>query len=605
MQSDFKRPARLKRRNRRRLSLVALCLLAAIAAATIITYRNALKASEKTAATRLALQVDSFTNALDKYRLLAPLLARRPDVLAVFSSRMDEDDQEAALAEMVRISGMSDAAEIQLIFMDGTQISTFGNRQYRGQETKRERLDRPDIVQAMQGRLGRRFVDDGHDQFFVFSSAARINSRVAGVVSVMVNLSSSQQLWALAPQPIIAAQDNVVMLSNRADWVQRDLYRGGIRRDEKGLIIEKSLFGPTLIKPGFHQAALEAGSHYVTAEKSDYVLGWTFYALEPLRRAIYAAIVAFLLATSVSAIALGGLWIVSSRQVELLRQRRKDTANGLRLERRIRERTRELQKTQEGLIHSAKLAAIGQMSTVLNHEYNQPLMAIRTFSENASLLFHSGKEDKGQENLTRIIAQVDKLSKLSKSLKSFARRPGVDICAVSVNAVVDESVMIMTPKARKCGVSLTVNKPEREVRVMAGHTRLEQVLVNLIANALDAIEEHRSRPDAEHDARHFAIEISFDRTETDAVIRVSDNGPGIDHSIEKSIFEPFVTSKARGVGLGLGLPIAYNLIKGFGGSLRLIDPPEHGAATTFEITLPIAGDDVKLGAHSSEEVKPI
>ncbi|WP_319531309.1 ATP-binding protein [uncultured Cohaesibacter sp.] len=587
------------------MSVVAICLLAAIMAATMITYRNALKTSEETAAARLSLQVESFTNALDKYRLLAPLLARRPDVLAAFSSRMDEDDLEAALAEMVRISGMSDAAEIQLIYLDGTQISTYGNRLYRGQETKRDTLSRADIVQAMQGRLGRRFVDDGHDQFFVFSSAARINAKVAGVISIVVNLSSSQQLWALAPQPIIAAQDNVVMLSNRANWVQRELHHGGNRRGTKGLLVEKSLFGPTLIKPDFHQTALEAGLKYVTAEKKDYVLGWTFYALEPLKRPIYAAIVAFLFATSLSAIALGGLWIVSSRQVELLRQRRKDTANGLRLERRIRERTRELQKTQEGLIHSAKLAAIGQMSTVLNHEYNQPLMAIRTFSENAGLLFQSGKEEKGQENLKRIIAQVDKLSKLSKSLKSFARRPGIDICAVSVNAVVDESVMIMTPKARKCGVSLTVKKPEREVRVMAGHTRLEQVLVNLIANALDAIEDHRSRPDAKPASKPYGIEITYNRTETDAVIRVSDTGPGIDHSIEKSIFEPFVTSKARGVGLGLGLPIAYNLIKGFGGSLCLIDPPERGMATTFEITLPIAGDDAKLGAHSSEEVKPI
>ncbi|WP_319413144.1 ATP-binding protein [uncultured Cohaesibacter sp.] len=608
-QQDFKRPAGLQRRNRYILTLFALFLLFVVIAATILTYRSALQSGRKIAAARLALQAESFASALDKYRLLAPLLARRPDILAAFSSAMDEEDLEAALSQMVRISGMSDAAEIQLTFLDGGRLSTLGNRQQTAPEAKEGALARPDVAQALQGQLGRHFLDDGQNRFFIFSSAARINAKVAGVVSIIVDLSASQQLWALAPQPIIAVQDDIIILSNRAGWLKQRLFRHGETGGPKGLVIEHSIFGPMLVHPTFTDHFRQAGLKYVAAEKRDYVLGWTFYAMEPLTRSIYAALLALLFASSISVLILGALWIFFSRQIQALRQRRKDMANSLWLERRIQIRTRELEKTQAGLIHSAKLAAIGQMSTVLSHEYNQPLMAIRSFSENASLLFQSGQESKGQENLTRIVSQVEKLSKLSKSLKSFARRPGVDICAVSVNAVVEESVMIMTPRARKCGVALRLVKPDGEVRVMAGHTRLEQVLVNLIANALDAFEEQNARSDMDSQStRHmqgFVIELCYWSGEHEAVIQVRDNGPGIDRAIEQSIFEPFVTSKARGVGLGLGLPIAYNLIKGFGGHLRLAEPAGDGMATTFEISLPLAAQGMEIGAHSSEEVKPI
>ena len=602
---DFMRPARLAKRNRRVLLMVAFLLFLLAAAATISTYHNALKSSEQTAASRLALQVESFTSALDKYRLLAPLLARRPDILAVFSSARDEDDLEAAFVEMIRISGMSDAAEIQLTFLDGARLSTSSRAEHRSMRASPERLLRPDIRQAMQGRLGRHFRDDGANQYFIFSSAARVNSQVAGIVSILVDLGSSQQLWALTPQPIIAAQGGIVLLSNREGWTQKPLLHGVDRGEAEGLRIWQSLFGPTLMAPDFDKSIPGSALHYVVAAKRDYVLGWTFYALEPLTRSLYAALLALLLASSISAVAIGALWIVFNRQVGLLRQRRGDMANSLWLERRVQSRTRELQKAQEDLVHSAKLAAIGQMSTVLSHEYNQPLMAIRSYSENAGLLFDAGREDKGQENLKRIVTQVDKLSKLSQSLKSFARRPGVDICAVSVNAVVDESVMIMTPRARKCGVSIVVQRPKEEVRVMAGHTRLEQVLVNLIANALDALEEVRSGRDIGSQQRSDVIRLSYLRREAMAVIHVSDTGPGIDAAIQKDIFEPFVTSKKRGVGLGLGLPIAYNLIKGFGGALRLVESVEAGMATTFEIVLPLAADGAELGAHGDEDVKPI
>ena len=576
-----------------------------VAMATVLTYHTALRSSEQTAASRLSLQVEGFTSTLDKYRLLTPLLARRPDILAVFSSGRDEDDNEAAITEMVRISGMSDAADIQLTFLDGTRVSIANSPVATAGDRGKDMFARPDIVQAMQGRLGRFIVSDRWGRYFVFSFAARINGAVAGIVSVLVDLSGTEQIWALSPQPIIATYDERVLLSNKRGWHNREIKAEGPAGVKEGFLLEHSQFGPMLITPKFNDGFRSSGLKYVAASRDDHLLGWTFYALEPLTRAIYAGLLALILSSSLAAFGLGALWVMFNRQVMLLRQRRYDVANSLRLERRVESRTRELRRTQEGLIHSAKLAAIGQMSTVLSHEYNQPLTAIRSYAENARLLFDKGQEEKGIETLIRIENQVEKLAKLSKSLKSFARRPGIDKCAVSVDAVVEESVMLMMPQARKCAVALSIRKPDHQVRVMAGHTRLEQVLVNLIANALDAISESDQSTARIRGTRDSRVDVSYFERDKEGVIQVCDNGPGIDQSIGSEIFEPFVTSKARGVGLGLGLPIAYNLIKGFGGDLRCLEPTDARMATMFEISLPLADEDAELTPPSREEVRPI
>lgn len=267
-------------------------------------------------------------------------------------------------------------------------------------------------------------------------------------------------------------------------------------------------------------------------------------------------------------------------------------ASALWLERRVRDRTRELRQTQEGLIHSAKLAAIGQMSAVLSHEYNQPLAAIRSYADNAQLLFQKGRVEQGQDNLARIGRLVDRLANLSKTLKTFARRPGVDTKPVSVEMVADEAILLMLPRARKNGVALELLCEQAGLHVMAGHTRLEQVLINLIANALDALVD---RPGGGVTANETflpsgKIQIRIYQKAGSGCIEVADNGPGIALELEKSIFEPFVTSKDRGVGLGLGLPIAYNLIKGFGGRLQLAVPQNPDMATAFDIALPLASN---------------
>ena len=594
----IQRPAQLVRQHRKLLSLFALLLAFAVVVATVLSYRAALLYSQRQASTRLTLQMDGLVNALDKYRLLTPLLARRPDLLAIFSSGYDDDDIESAMQGMARIGGMSDAVDIRLTYLDGRQLSTFSGRHEGDGPSQKTILQRPDIIQALEGRLGRWLSNGPDGRIYVFSFAARIAGQLAGIVSVHVDLSGTEQIWALSPQPILATKKDQVLLSNKTDWLNAKLDDPDTNNHAWSLTKQNSLFGPLLLDVSSSDGGSNFAGNYVAARQKDYVLGWTFYALEPLRRPVMTAAIALVIGSLIAGLILGALSVEFNRQQMQLRQRRKDLATSQWLERRVRDRTRELRQTQEGLVHSAKLAAIGQMSMVLSHEYNQPLAAIRSYADNAQLLFSAGRTAQGQDNLNRIGKLVDRLANLSKTLKSFARKPGVDLKPVSVNAVVDEAVMLMQPQARKIGAVLDVQKEATDLWVIAGHTRLEQVVINLIANALDAVSENQSpattpattpseTPVKARD-RTAMVLIAIAKDDGFGRLEISDNGPGIDPAMRAEIFEPFVTSKSRGAGLGLGLPIACNLVKGFGGELSLVNPKRADMKTAFLITLPIA-----------------
>ena len=416
------RPTDLASRHRTVLSAgVAFCALALILVA-ILSYRSALIASQAQAANRLALQVNGFVNSLEKFRLLTPLIARRPDILAVLASGGDDEDLEAALEAMTRIAGMSGAAEIELTYPDGEHISMLGGGLNLGLRAV-DQLTREDISQAIEGRLGRKLIVAEQGRYYVFSSATRVGGELRGVVSVWVDLGQTEQIWALSAQPIFATERDQVILTNQDIWFGRNVLKvdeqlESLAVGSSGLLRFDSLFGPLLIQSKMADHDADGMGDYVAARTIDPLLGWTFYALEPLRRPVLIAAIACVTALLFAGLMLGGLWVIFNRQQQQLSLRRKDVASALWLERRVRDRTRELRQTQEGLIHSAKLAAIGQMSAVLSHEYNQPLAAIRSYADNAQLLFQKGRAEQGQDNLARIGRLVDRLANLSKTLKT-------------------------------------------------------------------------------------------------------------------------------------------------------------------------------------------
>lgn len=250
-------------------------------------------------------------------------------------------------------------------------------------------------------------------------------------------------------------------------------------------------------------------------------------------------------------------------------------ASNERLKGQIRERRQAeetLRQAQDELIQAGKLAAIGQMSTSIAHELNQPLAALRTLSGNTVRFLERGALDTASANLRTINDLVDRMGRITASLRAFARR-GEDKGQASLSKAVDAALQLLA--ARLDNASLELHQQTDDVELAIDQTRLEQILVNLIGNALDAMQ-----------AQPLPILwLEGDVFEGRYRLRVRDNGHGIDAEARKHLFEPFFTTKPGEQGLGLGLTLSASLAAAAGGTLNAEDPAEGG--TMFVLVLPL------------------
>ncbi|MGA3679983.1 sensor histidine kinase [Pseudomonas graminis] len=250
-------------------------------------------------------------------------------------------------------------------------------------------------------------------------------------------------------------------------------------------------------------------------------------------------------------------------------------ASNERLKGQIRERRQAeetLRQAQDELIQAGKLAAIGQMSTSIAHELNQPLAALRTLSGNTVRFLERGALDTASANLRTINDLVDRMGRITASLRAFARR-GEDKGQASLSKAVEAALQLLA--ARLDNASLELHQQIDDVELAIDQTRLEQILVNLIGNALDAMQ-----------AQPLPILwLEGDVFEGRYRLRVRDNGHGIDAEARKHLFEPFFTTKPGEQGLGLGLTLSASLAAAAGGTLNAEDPAEGG--TMFVLVLPL------------------
>ncbi|WP_349972092.1 sensor histidine kinase [Pseudomonas caspiana] len=250
-------------------------------------------------------------------------------------------------------------------------------------------------------------------------------------------------------------------------------------------------------------------------------------------------------------------------------------ASNERLKGQIRERRQAedtLRKAQDELVQAGKLAAIGQMSTSIAHELNQPLAALRTLSGNTVRFLERGALDTASTNLRTINDLVDRMGRITASLRAFARR-GDDKGQAKLSKAVEAALQLLAPRLEN--FSLELHQLYADADLMIDQTRLEQILVNLIGNALDAM---HAQPLPEIWLEGSMIEGRY-------CLRVRDNGHGIDDETRKHLFEPFFTTKPGEQGLGLGLTLSASLAAATGGSLSA-EQPEHGG-TEFVLWLPV------------------
>jgi two-component system C4-dicarboxylate transport sensor histidine kinase DctB len=260
------------------------------------------------------------------------------------------------------------------------------------------------------------------------------------------------------------------------------------------------------------------------------------------------------------------------------------------LEQRIGERTAELEhkvqalkqaeailrETRDSAVQAGKLAVLGQLSAGMSHELNQPLAALHTLSDNAIQLLAKKRLAEAQDNLSLISQLAARMGRIVTQLKAFARKDSGLLGPVSVAQAIEHALIIVEPRRAELHARIVLEPPEPTLQVRADATRVEQVLVNLLRNGLDAL---AGQPRCE-------LHLSAERSGDEVAIRIRDFGSGIAADALPHLFEPFYTTKPVGQGLGLGLALSLTIVEGFGG--RLLARNMDGGGAEFSVWLPPA-----------------
>jgi C4-dicarboxylate-specific signal transduction histidine kinase len=250
-------------------------------------------------------------------------------------------------------------------------------------------------------------------------------------------------------------------------------------------------------------------------------------------------------------------------------------------------------KQEEQLVHSTRLAELGEMAAAISHELNQPLTGIRNFARNASYMLehHVGTEEDVKENLRLISEQVDRASKIIRRMRELARRSERMFTPVDINNIIRESADFLTPQMTLSGVDINLDLSPDIPEITGDRIQLEQVFLNLLTNARQAMEEVETR--------QLTIRTYCDDDpDCRIVIEVSDTGKGFATEDAETLFRPFFTTKKTGHGTGLGLSISLGIIRDHQGTITAIGKSGNGA--TFTICLPITMEKSEYRNAKSE-----
>jgi C4-dicarboxylate-specific signal transduction histidine kinase len=247
-------------------------------------------------------------------------------------------------------------------------------------------------------------------------------------------------------------------------------------------------------------------------------------------------------------------------------------------------REHELREKQEQLVQAGKLATLGELTTGVAHELNNPLNNIGLFVGNVIDRLEAGEEDLDRivEDLERVVEQVQKATEIITHLRTFGRAAPVSLEPVAVQEVIDRALSLVQEQLRLRQISVTLDFLAESPVVLGNAIQLEQVFINLLTNARDALEA------SERKEVHIACSVG-----EDVVVVFRDTGPGIPDGLEQRIFDPFFTTKDVGSGTGLGLSITYGIVQEHGGKITVENRPGDGAA--FTIALPLARDASRNG----------
>ncbi|WP_197984716.1 sensor histidine kinase [Sphingomonas sp. CFBP 13714] len=581
------------RRTRSSLVTTALAVLMAFAALGVIvsvvaSVYGRRTVADATAAVRLRAMQQTRSNLrlleaeLQTYRLLPVMLGEYTDVRAALASGTVDPALNAKLALLAARTG---APVIYALDTQGMTIAA-------------SNADRPDSFLGHDYRYRDYFTKvmaSGATEFFALGSVSgrpglylsrRIDraGRPLGVVVVKVEFDRIAQAWIQDHMAtFVVDADGVILISSdpRLEFHTTRALSPARRRT----LAQTRQFGtlPLLRAPltlADDRSRLGDGTPAVTVSLPVPIAGWHLVHMEPLDAALRSAAVRTRSATTIAALAtiaamLGAWWLHQRRkrnagaraelEAEVARRTAELSATADRLQIEVEQREaadQRFRQAREELAHANRVGSIGTITASVAHEINQPVAAIRTFADNAAAFLARDEPARAATNLQAIVELTSRIGTITAGLRRYARRGAGSIGPVALDAAIDGVRLLIGDRFRAKGVTLDLpSGPEARLTVIAGRVRLEQVLVNLLQNALDAVAE---RPDAR-------VDVTVGRKGRDVVLTVADNGPGIDPGIADDLFTPFATSKTDGLGLGLG--IARDIMTEFGGTLDLVPAP--------------------------------
>lgn len=413
---------------------------------------------------------------------------------------------------------------------------------------------------------------------FTFSRAVRDGRDVLGVVVVSADLSKFERSWAgFADAVALLESSGRIVLATEPRWRGRSLEEALAIRDAPSAIARAFRATTDWTQPS--PDAFLRGEAVLQSEVRVPFRGWrlvSFTRYDSVREQVNAALA--LVLTGFALLLALTFYILSRRAYtqSAVFQRESEELRALnaRLQREIAARVRmqkDLAVAEQTLAQSSKLASLGEMSASVSHELNQPLAAMKTYLAGARLLLRRKRTEEALASFQRIDDLIDRMGAIARTLKSFARKGGEAFAPIDLRTCVADALTMMEPLLRDSRVLLVRTVPPDPVMILGDSVRVEQVILNLVRNAVDATK----------DTNAPQIDIILSQGDT-AKLTVRDNGAGI--ADIDSLFEPFYTTKPAGQGVGLGLAISSGIVKDHGGRLTAMNPGEGGAV--FEVEFP-------------------
>ena len=561
-----------------RLALLILLLLAVV----VVSVTNNLLTDRFTESTknraelRLALYSGNLRSELGQNAIVPQLLARDAELIGALKSA----DYSASTRRLISFVNEIGAASLLLFDIDGRTVAA----------TDRNRLGsahraQPYFVDAIRSNATIFTVTekDGGGYGFFYSRRVQSGSDVLGVIAVEVDLRKFERAWAgISDAVIVTDSTGAIILSTEPRWRGRTEAEALARQTPQNAI--QRAIQATADWTALPPDAYLQGEAVMRLETRIQFRGWrmasftTYVSVRERVNAVLALeIMGFAILLALSFYALSRRTAV--RMALFQRESAELRALNAALQREIAERKR-VQETlavaEQTLEQSSKLAALGEMSAAVSHELNQPLAAMKTYLAGARLLLRRNRQEEALSSFGRIDDLIERMGGITRQLKSYARKGQEAFSPVDMGDALASSLAMMEPQLRQRKVQISRIVPDEKVMVMGDRLRIEQVMVNLLRNAIDATKSERDPK----------VDIILSAGET-ATLTVRDNGPGIEDLDQ--LFEPFYTTKQPGDGVGLGLAISSGIVNDLRGRLTARNAQSGGAV--FEMQLPILGKE--------------